>query len=391
MPSSKQKHRFSPDLFVSRQCKILAISGLVLYLVFLRHFKHPNCPPKTGSEKESPTNITHLMFGLVSSVKSWKDRRPYIESWWRPNVTRGYLFLDEAPRLPWPSTSPPVRVSDNYSILEQESKHVAPIMIRMVLAIVETFREGRRRSEVGFGGAGIALSYPLAAAMVKDLKGCIRRYPYLISADLITQFCVNEFGISLTVEKGIHQIDLRGDISGFLSSHPQAPLLSLHHFDYVDPIFPSMDSIQSTNHLMMAAKGDQSRLLQQSICYHRQRNWSFLISWGYSAHIYERIYPRSMLKRPLETFKPWIEKSKMAKFLFNTRWPCETPNVFFFESIKRASGNQVFTTYGRSSPPLYPDCPWKGNRFATYVSEIQVLSSATKLIEVSMKHVLYVF
>ncbi|PSS21624.1 Dynein heavy chain like [Actinidia chinensis var. chinensis] len=414
MPSSKQKHRFSPDLFVSRQCKILAISGLVLYLVFLHHFKHPNCPPKTGSEKESPTNVTHLMFGLVSSVKSWKDRRPYIESWWRPNVTRGYLFLDEAPRLPWPSTSPPVRVSDNYSILEQESKHVAPIMIRMVLAIVETFREGDEgvrwyvmgfddsiffvdnwvdvlakydhtkyvyiggqsetsvlnmfySFEQGFGGAGIALSYPLAAAMVKDLKGCIQRYPYLISADLITQFCVNEFGISLTVEKGIHQvivpmqqIDLRGDISGFLSSHPQAPLLSLHHFDYVDPIFPSMDSIQSTNHLMMAAKVDQSRLLQQSICYHRQRNWSFLISWGYSAHIYERIYPRSMLKRPLETFKPWIEKSKMAKFLFNTRWPCETPNVFFFESIRRASGNQVFTTYGRSSPPLYPDCPWKG-------------------------------
>ncbi|KAE9462219.1 hypothetical protein C3L33_05875, partial [Rhododendron williamsianum] len=106
----------------------------------------------------------------------------------------------------------------------------------------------------GFGGGGIALSYPLAAAMVKDLKGCIRRYPFVRSADTIIQFCVDEFGVPLTVEKGIHQIDLVGDISGYLSAHPQSPLLSLHHLDFVDPIFPSMGRFQSTNHLMKPRK-----------------------------------------------------------------------------------------------------------------------------------------
>lgn len=196
------------------------------------------------------------MFGLVTAVVTWKPRKPYIDAWWQPNVTRGYLILDKPLSeefLPWPSTSPPYRISDDTSKLERESRHVAPIMVRMVHAILETFREGDDgvrwyvmgfddsvffvenwvdvlakydhtkyyyigdysesvlsnlffSFDQGFGGGGIALSYPLAAAMVKDLKGCIRRYPFVRSADTIIQFCVDEFGVPLTVEKGIHQV-----------------------------------------------------------------------------------------------------------------------------------------------------------------------------------------
>ncbi|KAL6966553.1 hypothetical protein U1Q18_032333, partial [Sarracenia purpurea var. burkii] len=259
-----------------------------------------------------------------------------------------YLFFDKPPPaelLPWPSTSPPFRISDDTSKLERESKHEAPIMVRMVHSILETVRE-----EEGGGGGG--------------------------------RFCVDEFGVPLTVEKGIHQIDLHGDISGFLSAHPQSLLLSLHHFDFVNPIFPSMDRFQSTTHLMKAANADQSRLLQQTICYQNQRNWSISVSWGYSVHIYDRIYPRSMLKRPLETFMPWMEMKdpKQPAFMFNTRWPCETPTVFFFESVPKVSSadNLIVTTYSRSQPPSYPNCPWKGNHSADHISRVQVFSTATK-------------
>lgn len=96
------------------------------------------------------------------------------------------------------------------------------------------------------------------------------------------------------------QIDLRVDISGLLSSHPSSPLISLHHFDAIDPIFPSKNRSESINHLMKPAKFDQSRLLQQTKCYHRQSNWTLSISWGYSAHIYQSIFPRSFLRRPLQ-------------------------------------------------------------------------------------------
>ncbi|CAL1390103.1 unnamed protein product [Linum trigynum] len=116
------------------------------------------------------------------------------------------------------------------------------------------------------------------------------------------------------------QIDLHGDISGFLSTHPQAPLVTLHHFDAIDPIFPSMDHPQAIRHLMKAAEVDQSRLSQQTICYHRQRNWSLSVSWGYSAYIYENIIPRSTLIKPLETFKAWVRNTKYPAFMFNTRW-----------------------------------------------------------------------
>lgn len=179
------------------------------------------------------------------------------------------------------------------------------------------------------------------------------------------------------------QIDLVGDISGYLSAHPQSPLLSLHHLDFVDPIFPSMDRFQSTNHLMKASKIDQSRLLQQTICYLKPQNWSFSVSWGYSVHIYEQIHPRSMLKRPLETFRPWARNAKPPKFMFNTRWPCETPSVFFFESGGKTSGNQIVTIYVRSASPAYPPCQWKGNNSTDYIKKIQVFSSATKRKEVS--------
>ncbi|KAF5937226.1 hypothetical protein HYC85_024732 [Camellia sinensis] len=213
-------------------------------------------------------------------------------------------------------------------------------MACMVHAILEVFREGDdgvsmftlgdiqsllwrifgSHFDQGFGGARFALSYPLVAAMVKDLEGCLRRYPYLKSAYLIIKYCVDELGVPFSAERGIHQIDLRIDISDFLPSHPRSLLLSLHHFDKVEPILPSMNCFRSANHLVKATKTDQSRMLQQTICYQKKTNWSFSISWGYSAHIYENVLPRSILKRPLETFRPWL-KEMPALYMFNTQWP----------------------------------------------------------------------
>ncbi|CAL5384845.1 unnamed protein product [Camellia sinensis] len=220
----------------------------------------------------------------------------------------------------------------------------------------------------GFGGAGFALSYPLVAAMVKDLEGCLRRYPYLNSADLITQYCVDELGVPLSAERGIRQIDLH------------------------EPIFPTMNRSQSANHLMKAAKTDQSRMLQQTICYQKQTNWSFSISWGYSARIYEKVLPRSVLKRPLETFLPWLDLKHRPYYMFNTRWPpfvdsCEAPHVFFFESIDSSidsfeGHNQIVMTYVRSKPRGLPTCSLSGSRSADSISKVRVFSLATKLPEI---------
>ena len=184
------------------------------------------------------------------------------------------------------------------------------------------------------------------------------------------------------------QIDLHNDISGLLSAHPQTPFLSLHHIDTIDPIFPSMGRSESINHLMKAAKIDQSRLLQQTICYHRQSNWSLSISWGYSAYIYENIIPRSILRRPLETFRPWMRNSRPPLYMFNTRWPsnnpCEAPHLLFFDSIEHIEGDQIVTSYVRAWPRGLSICSFAGNHSADPITKIKVFSPASTRLEVSV-------
>lgn len=181
------------------------------------------------------------------------------------------------------------------------------------------------------------------------------------------------------------------DISGYLSAHPQAPLISLHHLDIAFPIFPGINRHTSVAHLMNAAKFDQSRLLQQTVCYHKEKNWAFSIASGYSIYIYEQYIPRSILRRPFETFTPWSLKRHPPDYMFNTRLlvpddPCETPHVFFFHSIKRLGNDnnttdEIVMTYIRSMQRRLPPC--SSNHSADYISRIEVYSPASKLSFVS--------
>ncbi|XP_065637610.1 uncharacterized protein LOC112023555 [Quercus suber] len=184
------------------------------------------------------------------------------------------------------------------------------------------------------------------------------------------------------------EIDLHNDISGLLSAHPQTTFVSLHHIDTIDPIFPSMNRSESINRLLKAAKVDQSRLLQQTIRYHRQSNWSLSIS-ATLAYINENIIPRSILWRPIETFRPWHSNSRRPFYMFNTRWPsnnpCEAPHLFFFDSIEHI-GDQIVTTYVRRSPRGLPACSSTGNHSTNPITRIKVFSPASTHLEVGGRH-----
>ncbi|XP_019157736.1 PREDICTED: uncharacterized protein LOC109154389 [Ipomoea nil] len=425
-------------------CKAVLISGVVLYLTSIFLFKNPIFSEPGGAffspeaaklsrNNESPTNISHLLFGLIGSEEAWHYRKAYTESWWRPGVTRGFLYLDVPPTgelLPWSPSSPPYRVSDDINQMVEETEHAAPIQARMVHGIMEVFRErheGVRWVVMGdddsvffvenmvdvlaqydhtkyyyfggpsefvmcnywysfnqaFGGAGFILSYPLAEALSNDMDSCLRRYAHITSADYITMLCISDLGVNLSILKGIHQVDLRGDLSGFLSSHPKFPLLSLHHLDKVEPIFPAMDRFESTKHLLRTANYDQTRMLQQNICYRRQSNWSVSVSWGYSVHIYEKIHRRSYLEMPIETFRRWrSDQNHLPLYMFNTRLPskdpCEAPHVFFLKTVNRTEDDGIVMTYLRSSERGLPACSISGNHSAGYVSRIEVYSPSTK-------------
>ncbi|XP_050369120.1 uncharacterized protein LOC126787248 [Argentina anserina] len=392
------------------------------------------CPPG-----HPPTNLSHIVIGMVGSVNTLKDKTAYMEAWWRPNITQGYLFLDRAPTaefLPWPSSYPPFRVNEDVAKLKLYSKLVNPVQVRIVRSILELFREDKEARwyvmsdddtifmvdnlvevlatydhtkyhyigtssecvksnfdfsfDMAYGGAGYILSNPLVAVLSTKLDECIERYSYSWVSDFTLHECLTDLGVSLTQEQGLHQIDLHGDISGLLSSHPQSPFLSLHHLDTIDPIFPSMNRSESINHLMKAAKVEHSRLLQQTICYHRPSNWSFSISWGYSAHIYENIIPRSILRRPIETFLPWKKNARLPFYMFNTRWrssdPCQAPHVFYFDSVDQSvEGTKTVTTYSRVAPRGLASCSSSGNHSADSMTKIEVYSSLEFPLEVGGK------
>ncbi|CAI9106296.1 OLC1v1005422C1 [Oldenlandia corymbosa var. corymbosa] len=436
--------------------KILLISVVVVYFLcftfYYANFKHlimdsnsshnsgieeailePNMSTTTSNNTEySSTNISHLLFALMGSEAAWHHRKGYGEAWWRPNATRGFIYLDVPPSgdlLPWSDASPPYRISENIEKLVQDIQPAVPFVIRLVHTIKEVLREGDEEGfrwlvlgdddtvffvdnlvnvlshydhtdyyyigcqsdyiksnfwfsfNMGFGGAGIILSYPLAEALAGDMESCLKRYAYRNTFDIITMSCIADLGVDLSQQKGLHQVDMYGDISGFLSAHPKTPLLSLHHFDEVDPVFPFVDRTEAVRHLMKGANADQSRMLQQTICYHRQHRWSVSVSWGYSVNLYETIMPRSWLQTAIETFRKWVGPNPdPPHFMFNTRVkqndPCETPHVFFFESVQKLSNDSVIlTSYYRAWPRNLPQC--FGALPADYVSHVHVYSPSS--------------
>ncbi|KAH0931428.1 hypothetical protein HID58_008545 [Brassica napus] len=135
----------------------------------------------------------------------------------------------------------------------------------------------------------------------------------------------------------------------------------------------------SVLHIMKAANVDQSRMLQQSICHVRASNWIFSVSWGYSAHIYENVFPRSYLKRPIETFRPWL-RGWPHGYMFNTRPvsrdPCEAPHWFFFDSVEQEK-ERIVTSYTTKFRRNMTSCSFSGNISADPITLIRVFSPKT--------------
>jgi len=146
------------------------------------------------------------------------------------------------------------------------------------------------------------------------------------------------------------QVDIRGDPYGLLAAHPLAPLVSLHHLDYVQSIFPKLNRVDSVKKLISSYKMDPGRALQYSFCYDLTRNWSVSASWGYTIQIHPSLTTAKQLESAFRTFQTWRSWSN-GPFTFNTRpmsqHPCLRPVVYFLDRVERV-GDGTLTTYKRS-------------------------------------------
>ncbi|KAL0919644.1 hypothetical protein M5K25_011755 [Dendrobium thyrsiflorum] len=369
---------------------LLILSTAVFLYSFLSTKTIPAITLIASGDLPSPTNLSHIIFAIGGSMKTWQRRREYCELWWKPGKMRGHVWLDVAP-TEWPDTCPPWRVSKpaakqaariariaaeeygmwmegvRWFVMGDDDTIFFPENMATVLgkydheemyyvgAASESVEQDEKHSYgMAFGGGGFAVSYPAAAALAGGIDGCLRRYDSLYGSDQRVHACFSEIGVPLTREPGFHQVDLRGDIYGLLAAHPIAPLLSLHHLDYVPPISPLFHSrLQALRSLINATRADQPRALQQSFCYlhHRRLNWSISVSWGYTAQLYPWLLSPKELEVPIRTFRTW-KTSDTRHFTFNTRElglssrPCERPLRYFLEGVEDGREGTV-TEYRR--------------------------------------------
>ncbi|XP_048607897.1 uncharacterized protein LOC125584081 [Brassica napus] len=144
----------SPSYHTNIFCKylvILCVIAIFFILVFYdqtyinsfdSNISTIKCQEGLLQPKGTTTNLSHLMFVLVGSSCTWKNRRTYTESWWRPNVTRGNLFLDVEPSKefqPWSPTLPPFKVNEDLKKLRIYPKLANPVHVRIYRSILDTY------------------------------------------------------------------------------------------------------------------------------------------------------------------------------------------------------------------------------------------------------------
>lgn len=155
------------------------------------------------------------------------------------------------------------------------------------------------------------------------------------------------------------QLDIRGNPYGLLAAHPSVPLVSLHHLDYVQSLFPNATQIDSLRKLISAYEMDPGRAVQHSFCYDPRRNWSVSVSWGYTVQLYPTLVTAKKLETVVQTFRTW--KGGINKpFTFNTRPisadPCQRPVEYFLDRVERVGQSGTLTTYKRSVNNWVKEC-----------------------------------
>ncbi|XP_051137665.1 uncharacterized protein LOC127255925 [Andrographis paniculata] len=364
------------------------------------------------ARESNKTGLEHIFFGIGASAKLWGKRKEYIKLWWKPEM-RGIVWLEsrvktlknEAGNLP------ELRISGDTSRFPYKNKQGHRSAIRISRIVSETIRLGGMDNvrwfvmgdddtvfvtdnlvrilnkydhnqfyyigssseshlqniyfsySMAYGGGGFAISYPLAKALEKMQDRCIKRYPRLYGSDDRMQACMAELGIPLTKEWGFHQYDVYGNLFGLLAAHPVTPLVSLHHLDVVEPIFPNVTQVEALRRLSIPTKLDSAGLMQQSICYDKANSWTISVSWGFAVQIFRGVLSPREMEMPSRTFLNWYRRADYTAYAFNTRPfmrnPCQKPYVFYFEKASSDSdGGQILTEYAHNRTP-HPLCKWK--------------------------------
>ncbi|XP_058733602.1 uncharacterized protein LOC131605238 [Vicia villosa] len=399
-------------------------------LLHLQHSSSQDVSKTATATATTNTTLDHIVFGIASSNSSWTKRKDYVKLWWKANNTmKGCVFMDSLPNNNDDPSLPPLRVSQDTSRFRYTCSDGHRSAIRLARIVVETVALNHTgvkwyvfgdddtvfipenlvktlskydqelwyyigaNSEIyeqnrlfgfgmAFGGAGFAISSSLAKVFVRVFDSCMERYHHLYGSDGRVYSCLAELGVGLTHEPGFHQVDLTGNIFGLLAAHPMTPLVSLHHIDYTDPIFPNMTRTQALQHLFKAVNVDSQRILQQTICYNKKFSWTVSVSWGYAVQIFtdHMLLPEAVNVQ--ETFKQWKNGDVLAKtYMFNTKPfdsnPCERPTIFYLDRVSSGM-NGIITSYYKR---FVDDC----RKEQGSLNKLEVIKAVSNKLDLNIK------
>ncbi|MCD7451324.1 hypothetical protein HAX54_010943 [Datura stramonium] len=344
--------------------------------------------------KKSPNTTNHLLFSIASSSKTFSKRKEFLRLWYKPNFMKSYVFLDHPLSKNYNYLEnidlPPILIYDDRSRFPNTHSAGAryalglAYMIKQVVALndpnvrwyifgdddtvflvdnlvntlekydhnewyyigsnSESYVQNNYFSfDMAFGGGGYAISRPLAMVLARVLDSCLMRYPSLYSSDARIFSCLAELGVSLTHVPGFHQDDIWGNLFGLLSSHPLSLLLSLHHIEGVQSIFPNMTKIQALKHKLLTL------ILQE---YHNK-----LFAMVEKIH-----YPLQWLG---------VTRTKVE-----SKGPCKKM-VAFLRSVV-SNGDKVWSNYMRHRV-MGKTCTKYDNKVLKNLEEIRVFSSKLEI------------
>ncbi|KAM0858209.1 hypothetical protein ACQ4PT_047979 [Festuca glaucescens] len=392
------------------------------------------------SADAAPMGLRHIVFGIGASASLWESRREYIKVWWRPGKMRGFVWLDKpVPEYYSRNSStelPGIKISADTSKFPYTHGAGSRSALRISRIVSESYRLGLpgvrwfvmgdddtvffpdnlvdvlskydhtqpyyigNPSEshiqnlifsygMAFGGGGFAVSRALAAQLARMQDGCMHRYPALYGSDDRIHACMSELGVPLTRHLGFHQCDIWGDVLGLLGSHPVVPLVTLHHFDFLQPLFPGARS--RTAALRRLFKGpvrlDPPAVAQQSVCYDREKQWTVSVSWGFAVVVIRGVLSPREMETPMRTFLNWYKRADYTAYSFNTRPvarnPCQRPQVYYMRRsrmerrLRRRNANAtVLTTvteYERHRVVNPVRCRWRISDPATLLDRVVIL------------------
>ena len=142
-----------------------------------------------------------------------------------------------------------------------------------------------------YGGGGIVFSRPTAQALAQRIIEC-NAYKTMYGGDMMLGKCVTEkLEVNLTRNENFHQMDIRGDATGFFESGIQG-LLSIHHmFSWWSPM-PKWTGENREEIVRRFRKAYQSTgfsFLKRYVWIDSTANQTLVLTLGYSVAIYNKI------------------------------------------------------------------------------------------------------